>query len=174
MTASHFAVVGRVLEDPDKFDNKVLRWYLDRGLPVTCVRPKSERYDNSKPVEGVKVVDDVVSCPGAISSQLYETESNGGRTNEQSQIPDLPNTSVSFIISPKLGLEMLKQLYPDPPTGNEPRAVWFQPGAESDDIYLYCKRLGITEKLVSHDHACVLVSGDDARKQAQASRKSLL
>lgn len=62
MTADRFAVVGRVLNDRSRFDNQVLRWYLDRGLKVTGVRPKSDRFDNSELVEGAKVVDDVVSA----------------------------------------------------------------------------------------------------------------
>jgi hypothetical protein len=61
MGAARYAVVGRTLNDPAKFDGKVLRWYLDRKMAVSPVRPPSDKYDNSKPVEGLKIIEKVVS-----------------------------------------------------------------------------------------------------------------
>lgn len=40
---------------------QVLKWYQERKMPVTPVRPPSDKFDNSKPIEGLKVVEKVVS-----------------------------------------------------------------------------------------------------------------
>lgn len=185
MKAAHFAVVGRVLEDEARFDNKVLWWYKDRKLDVVGVRPKSERFDNSKPVDGVRVYDDVVSPKGVcrewnrwawwawfgfdggllwpLASDSIAGEATAPfRRSPQTLLPDLAHTSLSMIISPALGLTMMEKLFPPTPSGNEPHAVWFQPGAESDDIWAFVKARGIQNKVVIGDHACILVSGDQA------------
>lgn len=67
MGAKRYAVVGRVLQDPAKFDNKVLKWYQARDMPVTPVRPPTDKFDNSKPIEGLKVVEN----PVGLNSLLY-------------------------------------------------------------------------------------------------------
>jgi len=67
MGAQRYAVVGRILQDPSRFDNKVLRWYQERKMPVTPVRPASDKFDNSKPIEGLKVVEKVVSSASGAS-----------------------------------------------------------------------------------------------------------
>ncbi|TXT09603.1 uncharacterized protein COLE_03537 [Cutaneotrichosporon oleaginosum] len=146
MSAPRFAVVGRVLEDDSRFDYKVLEWYTDRKLPVTGVRAPRDGYDNKKGVLGQKVVDDVT------------------------QLPDLANTSISVILHPALGIKMMHTLFPEPRRPEaEPHALWFQPGAESDEIWEFVKARGITDKVVLGDHACILVSGDDARKAPKAA-----
>jgi hypothetical protein len=61
MGAQRYAVVGRILQDPARFDNKVIRWYQERKMPVSLVRPASDKFDNSKPIEGIKAVEKVVS-----------------------------------------------------------------------------------------------------------------
>lgn len=60
MTARHYAVVGRVLQDPSRFDNRAIKWYAARGMDVLLVRPPG-KFDNSAPVEGHKVLNSVVS-----------------------------------------------------------------------------------------------------------------
>lgn len=60
---------------------------------------------------------------------------------------------------------MMHALFPEPRRPDaEPHAVWFQPGAESDEIWEFVKARGIVDKVVIGDHACILVSGDDAMK----------
>lgn len=61
MGAQRYAVVGRIMEDRTRFDNQVLWWYQDREMPVVPVRPPSDKFDNSKPIEGLAVVESVVS-----------------------------------------------------------------------------------------------------------------
>jgi predicted CoA-binding protein len=69
-----------------------------------------------------------------------------------------------MIIAPALGLEMMRRLFPTPRMpANEPRAVWFQPGADSDEIAAFVHERGLGAKVVMGNHACVLVSGDTAR-----------
>ncbi|BEJ17440.1 hypothetical protein CspHIS471_0608410 [Cutaneotrichosporon sp. HIS471] len=139
MSAPRYAVVGRVLQDPAKFDNKLIRWYQERKMNVTPVRPASDRFDNSKPVEGVQVVESPLA------------------------LPDLRNTSLSMIISPKLGYDFLKQLYADP--AKKPHSMWFQPGAENDEIEAFIKEHNLSDEIVIGG-PCVLVHGDEARQQA--------
>ncbi|BEJ17072.1 hypothetical protein CspHIS471_0604730 [Cutaneotrichosporon sp. HIS471] len=146
MTAPQFAVVGRVLEDTSRFDYKVLEWYTDRNLPVTGVRAPRAGFDNAKPVLGHKVVDDVT------------------------QLPNLAKTSISVILNPALGIKMMQSLFPEQRRPEaEPHAVWFQPGAESAEIFDFVKARGIGDKVVIGDHPCILVSGDDARKKVPKS-----
>lgn len=81
----------------------------------------------------------------------------------QTALPDLPNTSLSFIISPKLGFGYLKELYADP--AKKPHSVWLQPGAESDEIEAFIKEHNLSEEIVVGG-PCVLVHGDEAREFA--------
>lgn len=77
----------------------------------------------------------------------------------QTALPDLPSTSISVIIHPSLGLGILKSLYPTPPAPAEPRGIWFQPGAESDEIRAYAKQRGIEDRVVAGGQ-CILKQGD--------------
>ena len=140
MTAQRYAVVGRVLQDRERFDNKVLRWYQERKMSVSPVRPASDKFDNSKPIEGLKVVENVTD------------------------LPDLGNTSLSVIISPKMGLPMLKTLFGG--SVAQPHAVWLQPGAESDEIEAFIKEHNLSDRIV-FGGPCVLVHGDQAIQEAK-------
>ncbi|OCF39238.1 hypothetical protein I317_06956 [Kwoniella heveanensis CBS 569] len=135
LTAEKFAVIGRVLSDRSRWDNKVLRWYQARGYPVTAIRPNNP---SSEPVEGLQVVTDPLS------------------------IPDLSHTSISIIYHPTHSLPILKSLFPLPPTqpDKEPYSVWFQPGADDESIWAYVKQRGIEDKVVGHG-ACVLRDGQN-------------
>nr|XP_018261954.1 uncharacterized protein I303_04969 [Kwoniella dejecticola CBS 10117]OBR84112.1 hypothetical protein I303_04969 [Kwoniella dejecticola CBS 10117] len=99
------------------------------------------------------------------------------RWDNKDQIPDLSQTSISIIIHPSVGLPLLKRLYPLPLTSasssgastnsskgtettpNEPRNVWFQPGADDAAIWEYVKERGIQDKVIGHG-ACVYRDGD--------------
>ncbi|RSH90758.1 hypothetical protein EHS25_009933 [Saitozyma podzolica] len=88
INAERFAVIGRVLTDRTRWDNKVLRWYQAHDLPVTPVKPGG---GSGESVEDVQIL------------------------SEPTTLPDLPSTSISVIIHPSLGLGILKSLYPTPP-----------------------------------------------------------
>lgn len=85
----------------------------------------------------------------------------------QLELKDLSQTSISVIISPHLGLNILKSLYPESSgrvtrSSNGPKGVWFQPGAESDEIRQYVRKRGLEGKVVcAGNHECILVEGDE-------------
>ena len=99
-TAARFAVVG-ASADRAKYGNKVLRWYLERELPVTAVHPKAAR------IEECVTEADLGKVLDAAGSTLEAT------------------TSVSVITPPTVSLELLRKY------GGDPRVVafWLQPGA---------------------------------------------
>ncbi|TXT13261.1 hypothetical protein VHUM_00628 [Vanrija humicola] len=135
--ANRYAVVGRVISDPSRFDNKVLKWYQERKLPVTPVR-NNPKLPNSELVEGLQ----------AVSSPL--------------ELQELDKTSLSWILHPALGFPLLKELYGPDAKGKSPVGVWIQPGAESDEIEAFIKEHGLEDKIVVGG-ACILVHGDAAR-----------
>ncbi|KAK4685396.1 hypothetical protein P7C73_g4757, partial [Tremellales sp. Uapishka_1] len=138
IAADRFAVIGRVLSDRTRFDNKVLRWYQNHELPVTPVRPDKE---NSEAIESLSV----------LSSPL--------------DLPSLPTTAVSIIINPAIGLPLLKSLFPTPPNpATEPKALWFQPGADSSEIHQYIKQRGLEDRVV-FGGPCILVLGESLLKE---------
>ncbi|ODN74086.1 hypothetical protein L202_07548 [Cryptococcus amylolentus CBS 6039] len=120
LSAERYAVIGRVLDDRSRWDNKVLRWYQARNYPVAAVRPDKP----SESIEGLDVLTDPLS------------------------IPSLPSTSVSIIIHPVKSLGILQSLFADP--ANAPHSVWFQPGADDDSIWKWVKEKGLEEKIVGH------------------------
>jgi predicted CoA-binding protein len=70
---------------------------------------------------------------------------------------------------------MMNTLFPEPRRPEaEPHALWFQPGAESDEIWQFVKARGIVDKVVIGDDACVLVSGDDALRALKKAPKAAL
>ncbi|RYE13893.1 MAG: hypothetical protein EOP45_20495 [Sphingobacteriaceae bacterium] len=92
--------------------------------------------------------------------------------NEKLELENLSETSISIIINPVIGLSILKSLYP-PLTGERvtrstssysnkgPKGVWFQPGAESDEIRAYVREMGLEGRVVcAGNHECILVEGD--------------
>lgn len=42
-------------------NSQLIKWYNERKMPLTPVRPASDKFDNSKPVEGLNVVENIVS-----------------------------------------------------------------------------------------------------------------
>ncbi|WWD18815.1 hypothetical protein CI109_103270 [Kwoniella shandongensis] len=145
-SAQKYAVIGRVLSDRSRFDNKVLRWYQTRDFPVTAVRPDQP----SEEIEGLQVLTDPLS------------------------IPDLSSTSISIIIHPSKSLPILKSLFPSPPSpNNEPHSVWFQPGADDASIWEWVKERGLEGKVVGHG-ACVLRDGDGVLAEIGAGTKGRL
>ncbi|KAL1408050.1 hypothetical protein Q8F55_004847 [Vanrija albida] len=135
--ANRYAVVGRVISDPSRFDNKVLKWYQERKLPVTPVR-NNPKFPNTELVEGLQ----------AVKSPL--------------ELDQLDKTSLSWILHPALGFPLLKELYGPEAKGKSPVGVWIQPGAESDEIEAFIKEHGLEDKIVVGG-ACILVHGDAAR-----------
>ncbi|KAL7420461.1 hypothetical protein Q5752_004411 [Cryptotrichosporon argae] len=142
IAAEQFAVIGRVLSDRSRYDNKVLRWYQTRGLPVTPVKPTAEP---SEVVEGLPVLSNPLN------------------------IPSLSQTAISIIIHPSVGLGLVRALYPPTPSPDEPRALWLQPGAESDDIRAYVDARGIRDRVVLGG-PCILVLGDGLLAEAGHAR----
>lgn len=70
-----------------------------------------------------------------------------------------------MIISPKLGASMLKELYKNDKT--KPFALWFQPGAENEEIENFIKEHNLENRVVVGG-PCVLLHGDEARENADA------
>jgi len=63
-------------------------------------------------------------------------------------------------------------LYPQPPSGNEPKAIWFQPGAESVAIVGYVKSRSIEDRVI-FGGPCILEDGDMILKEVQAGKGRL-
>lgn len=77
-------------------------------------------------------------------------------------LPELNNTSISIIIHPSIGIGLLKSLFPDgrrTRSSPSPRAVWFQPGAESEEIRAYVRDHGLEGRVVLGG-PCILEDGD--------------
>lgn len=64
----------------------------------------------------------------------------------------------------------MKSLYPPSSSDSRttrssikgPKGVWFQPGAESDEIRRYVKEMGLEGRVVcAGNHECILVEGDE-------------
>jgi predicted CoA-binding protein len=86
-------------------------------------------------------------------------------------LPDLPTTSISIIINPKIGIQILKSLYPIDSRrtrSSGPKSIWFQPGAESEEIKQYVKEMGLEGKVVCNGE-CILEEGDDVLRKRSAS-----
>ena len=143
--APKFAVIGRILTDPSRFDAKVLSFYTNNHLPVTPVIPSAASSSPASTVNGLAVLDD----PLAIS--------------------DISNTAISVIINPKIGAGILEKLYSD---GKErgPWAVWFQPGAENNEIAAFVKSHGLEDKVV-YGGPCVLRSSRALLAERQSKHK---
>jgi hypothetical protein len=95
----------------------------------------------------------------------------------QLELKDLSQTSISVIISPHLGLNILKSLYPESPgrvtrsNTEGPKGVWFQPGAESDEIRQYVKERGLDGKVIcAGNHECILIEGDDLLRSRKGGK----
>ncbi|WRT66742.1 uncharacterized protein IL334_003705 [Kwoniella shivajii] len=145
LSAERYAVIGRVMSDRSRWDNRILRWYQTRQFPVVGVRPDKA----SEEIEGLELITD------------------------PTLIPQLPKTSISIIINPLIGLSILKSLFPQPPQPDvEPRAVWFQPGADDASIWQYVKERGIEDKVIGRG-ACVYRDGDDVLDQIKRDKGRL-
>ncbi|ORX37054.1 hypothetical protein BD324DRAFT_650667 [Kockovaella imperatae] len=81
--ANKYIVIGSVLTDRSRWDNKVLRWYINHGLPVQPMKPGSNGGE----------AEDLPMLPNL---------------NE-----DLSETSISIIINPVKGYPILEQLFKD-------------------------------------------------------------
>ncbi|RXK39997.1 hypothetical protein M231_02637 [Tremella mesenterica] len=132
--APRFAVIGRILSDPTRFDNKVLRFYLSHSLPVTPIKPQSSPQTPSQiseeTIEGLSVLSDIA------------------------QLGDITNTAISVIIRPDVGVPMIKRLF----TGeNQPWGVWFQPGAENEELDKFVKENKLEDKVI-YGGPCILRS----------------
>ncbi|KIR27498.1 hypothetical protein I307_05559 [Cryptococcus deuterogattii 99/473] len=143
LSAEQYAVIGKVLSDRSRWDNKVLRWYQIHKYPVIPVRPDNP---SSEPIEG----SDVLSDPLAI--------------------PSLPSTSVSIIIHPSKSLGILQNLFSNP--SQTPYSVWFQPGADDENIWKWVKEKGLEDKVIGRG-ACVLRDGDSVLSAIQEDKSNL-
>jgi len=89
----------------------------------------------------------------------------------QNELPSLKTTSISIIINPKISIEILKSLYPQPPVDNEPWGVWFQPGAYDSHVEEYVRERGIGDRVVL-DGECILVSGEGLLEGREVDQQS--
>ncbi|KAL1922402.1 uncharacterized protein VTP21DRAFT_9941 [Calcarisporiella thermophila] len=77
-TSARFAVAG-ASSAPHKFGNKLMRWYIERKLPVTPINPTSATIES-------------ISCVPALS-----------------HLPDAAHTSLSVVTPPKVTLQLLQE-----------------------------------------------------------------
>ncbi|OWZ50254.1 hypothetical protein J010_06591 [Cryptococcus neoformans] len=143
LSAERYAVIGKVLSDRSRWDNKVLRWYQTHKYPVIPVRPDNP---SSEAIEGL----DILTNPLAI--------------------PSLPSTSVSIIIHPSKSLGILQNLFSNP--SQAPYSVWFQPGADDESIWKWVKEKGLEDKVIGHG-ACLLRDGNGVLAAIQEDKSKL-
>ncbi|KAL4401568.1 hypothetical protein ACI68E_001211 [Malassezia pachydermatis] len=98
--ARQFAVIG-ASTDRSKFGNHVLRWYIDRHMPVTPVHPKQES------IEGIRAV-----------KELKEA-------TEQAPNKFEALTGVSIITPPSITKMILEKYAQE----SQIEGFWLQPGA---------------------------------------------
>jgi predicted CoA-binding protein len=87
--------------------------------------------------------------------------------NLQTQLKDIDSTSISIIISPTQGLPILQSLFR--PGAKHPRAVWFQPGAESDEIRKFVKAQNLEDRVILGG-PCILVLGSGLMSERKQSK----
>ncbi len=62
---------------------------------------------------------------------------------------------VVFIVPGSVGIKILKEI-----AGRKIRNVWFQPGAESEEIEEFCKKHGLNANF----HSCIMISEEEEIK----------
>jgi hypothetical protein len=97
----------------------------------------------------------------------------------QTTLPDLSQTSISIIINPAIGIQILKSLYPQSSktrtrSKSGPRGVWFQPGAESSEIRQYVSEMGLGDRVICSGHGeCILEDGEEVLKMRKGEGSRL-
>ncbi|GME72365.1 unnamed protein product [Ambrosiozyma monospora] len=146
--------------NPQKFGNKVLKWYINRNLPVYPVNPTLET------VCGIKAY----KTPNAILD-TYLQDSKLRQT-----YPD--GFSISVITSPTVSLTLLKSLHEriveisgsagDDGKEEIVRSIWFQPGSIDENVLQFVEEnygLGAKDGSLIYSRPqkfeCILVGGDD-------------
>ncbi|QPG72752.1 hypothetical protein FOA43_000053 [Brettanomyces nanus] len=134
---THYFVVGASTQ-PEKYGNKVLKWYIDHELPVTPVNPNAETK-----IYGLPVLE---SLAEALKRHFDK---------------DHPKISVSFVTPPKVSLREI-QMVADISALTEIQSLWFQPGSCDDDVINFCECFGFSkEKGNLIDGECILVEGEE-------------
>lgn len=124
--------------DPQKFGNKVLKWYKDRHLPVIPINPNAKT--------------NIYDLPPKSSINEGLRDSNA-------------KFCISFVTPPAVsakGLEDLKD------SKSQVKSLWFQPGSYDDSVISLAKRLGFSDakqNLIYHGN-CVMMLGDEGLKLA--------
>ncbi|KAJ2616332.1 hypothetical protein H4S08_000826 [Coemansia sp. RSA 1365] len=131
-----FAVVG-ASADKAKYGNKVLRWYLDKGLPVTPINPTAHN------IEGLPCAKSLAELP----------------SNPNDVLEEMNQISVSVITPPRVSEQILRQA-----AKLGIRHVWFQPGSEPNRLNALATELGVT---VTGGGPCILVDGQSLLNQAR-------
>jgi hypothetical protein len=156
----------------------VYKWYTDRNLPVTPVKPDAEAGES---VDGTEMIMDVVSalatplfrrdvgCSIKLQHELPGIIDPGPHSappppaHAQLALPDLAHTSISIIIHPSRSLPILRALFDSArPDDARPWGVWFQPGAADEGVRAFVRDEGLGGRVVLD--GCVLVSGDAVRE----------
>lgn len=142
---------------------------LKTSMSLLSYRP-TLRYRQKRPKSKVSQSITIQSVPPP--TRIREAEADG-----QTTLPELGNTSISIIIHSSIGLGILKSLYPADTDGrrtrsatlsSSPRAVWFQPGAESEEIRHYVRDMGLEGKVILGG-PCILVEGEELLRARTAS-----
>ncbi|KAK9240270.1 CoA-binding protein [Lipomyces kononenkoae] len=100
-SARVYAVVG-ASQDPTKYGNKVLKWYLSHGLPATGINPR-------------EVVIYGVQSLSSVSALLNQSGAE--------------SISVSVITPPRISEKLLSEING---LGEKVNGIWFQPGSFDD------------------------------------------
>lgn len=97
-------VVGGASSNPSKFGYKVLKWYVDRGLPVAALNPRKESILGLQSVENIKEI--LESADGEIG--------------------------VSLVTPPAVSKEIIQTISAD--DRNKVQSIWFQPGTYDREV----------------------------------------
>ncbi|KAJ2803281.1 hypothetical protein H4R20_002955 [Coemansia guatemalensis] len=131
-----FAVVG-ASANKAKYGNKVLCWYLDKGLPVTPVNPTAHE------IEGLP-------CVKSLAELCSDANDAPAKMRQ---------TSVSVIMPPHVSEQILRQA-----AALGIGHLWFQPGSEPDRLNALATELGVS---VTGGGPCILVHGQSLLDQAR-------
>lgn len=97
-------VVGGASPNPSKFGYKVLKWYVDRNLPVVALNPRKESILGLQSVETIKEV--LASADGEIG--------------------------LSLVTPPAVSKDIIRTISAD--GSNKVKSIWFQPGTYDREV----------------------------------------
>ncbi|VEU21380.1 DEKNAAC102429 [Brettanomyces naardenensis] len=137
----HYFVLG-ASRSPEKYGNKVLKWYIDNDLPVTPVNP-----DATTEIYDLSPADSLAEGLKAFSDEEH------------------PEVSVSVVTAPNVTLREI-QMVADNGVLRKIESFWLQPGTYDSDVigFLDCFGFSKANNNLIYDGDCILVSGSEGLK----------